>query len=278
MKRTILPTIWLCLIRSYLVCLYLVWACATSLEAAAAESASPPLDEFEYYTEEYPPYNFIEENKIKGISVDLLKAAAQLLNIQIPENAIKLRPWARSYRTVKATKNTVLFSAARTKQREALFRWAGPIGRAHVVLIGMKKKQMRIENPEQLKHYTIGVIIDDVAEQLVRKQGVPAGKIQYAYSTIALARMLEYERIDLIAYTERSALWSIYKAGYDPGNYEVVYELDHVDLYYAFHKATPPEHVQAFQWALDQLKQKTHADHISDYDAIIKKYQKPETD
>ena len=247
--------------------------CLVSIEVGATEPV-PPLSGFQYYTEQYPPYNYSERGEIKGIAVDLIKASAKLLNVQLPENAFKEQPWARSYRTVLAREKTALVTAARTKHREELFQWAGPIATTSIVLIGKKANHITIENREQLENHTIGVIIDDVGEQLIRRENVPPVNITNAYTPEALVHMLAYGRIDLISYEERVALWSINQAGYDPNDYEVVYVLEDVDLYYAINKATPPEHTKALQWALDKLKQKDKDAPISEYDAIVKKYQK----
>lgn len=53
---------------------------------------------------------------------------------------IHVWPWARSYETVMRNQNAVLFSAARTKVREDMFKWAGPILTLSIGLVAKKIK------------------------------------------------------------------------------------------------------------------------------------------
>ena len=254
-----------------------IWLCLASIKVGAAEPEKP-LSGFQFYTEEYPPYNYSVERQITGIAVDLIIESAKLLNVKLPNYAFKEQPWARSYRTVLTREKTALVTAARTKHREELFQWVGPIATTSIVLIGKKSSNVTIKNNEQIKNYSIGVIIDDVGEQLMEKENISPMNLENAYTAEALVHMLEYGRIDLISYEEKVALWSIHQAGYDPNDYEVVYVLEDLNLYYALNKATPPEHTKALQWALDKLKQKDEYESISKYDAIVKKYQKWDDD
>ncbi|WP_375753754.1 substrate-binding periplasmic protein [Vibrio sp. HN007] len=242
-----------------------------NVSSAGAENAT--LSNLQFYTEEYPPYNFSEGEQVRGIAVDLLMELAKQMNSGISRDSIHVWPWARSYRTVRDRQGTVLFSTARIPLRENLFQWAGPIAPTRIVLLGKKRKRITISEKEQLNKYFFGAIIDDVGEQLILDAGVPENQIETAYSPVALAQMLEHERIDLWAYEERVALWAIQNAGYQASDYEVVYVLDTVDMYYAFNNEVPKETVQAFQKALDSIKQRKGEDLNSVYDTIIKKYQ-----
>ncbi|WP_375752007.1 substrate-binding periplasmic protein [Vibrio sp. HN007] len=236
--------------RNYLVIAIL---CLLSLPVGAKRS-SEVFSQLQFYTEEYPPYNFIENKKTKGVAVDLLQESAELLNSELQGDAIKFRPWARSYRTALRQKNAVLFSAARTEFREDLFQWVGPIAQTRVVLIAKKNSGILVEDKKDIRYYSIGVMIDDVGEQLLTKDdAILDNRIDVAYSAEALAHMLMHDRIDLWAYEERAALHAIKKAGYSPNDFQLVYNLQTVDLYFALNKAVPSETVLAFQNAVDLI-------------------------
>ncbi|WED22928.1 ABC transporter substrate-binding protein [Vibrio sp. JC009] len=253
--------------------LLLIACLFTASGYAYTSDASDFFNEFDFYTEEYPPYNFSDGEKVKGIAVDLLNESAKLLNTAIPEKSLKLRPWARSYRTVLSRQNTVLFSAARSAHREKLFKWVGPIASTRIVLIARKDAKIVIHDKSEIKNYSIGVITDDIGEQLIKKKEIGADDIEYAHSSVALARMLEHKRIDLWSYEEKVALWAISSAGYSPKDYEVVYVLEPIELYYALNLDTSDEVVSMFQSALDQLKQNNkHSGEIS-FNSINHKYQ-----
>ena len=221
------------------------------LSCAGAVSADEPLH---YVTETYPPYNFSDNNILRGIAVDLLVLASQQTTAPVQRSQIRLMPWARSYRTTLKTPNYVLFSTARTPEREKLFKWAGPISTNHVVLIAKKSRNIRINSPADLQHLRIGSIRDDVAEQLVR--GLVAQNIQLnlAANGDALANQLQAERIDLWAYDQNVAHWFLRNAGLDPENFESVYTLQEGQLWYAFNLEVSDARVAELQKALDALR------------------------
>lgn len=232
------------------VCLFLV-----SFVTQASDQLGI-LNNVSFYTEEYPPYNFSEGNEVKGIAVDLLVEAGKKMNSPFEIETINMVPWARAYRTVLERPNTVLLSAARTTFREMLFRWVGPIASTRLVVLSKKEAGIRLESIEQLKGYSIGVVIDDVGAQIIAEQGVPEQNIETANTALALAQMLEYGRIDLWVYEERVALWAIYEAGFQPEDYHVSFVLDEIDLYFALNRSTPELVVNALQTALNELRRK----------------------
>jgi len=65
-----------------------------------------------YMTEDYKPYNYVENNQLQGISVDLLKLMWKEMGYS--EQKINQLPWARGYDFVQKKADTVLFATART--------------------------------------------------------------------------------------------------------------------------------------------------------------------
>ena len=76
------------------------------------------------YTENNPPWNYKDENRLVGISTKIVQLIQKDLNSKYD---IKLIPWNRAYKKTLKNKNHVLFTTARIKQREDLFHWVGPI-------------------------------------------------------------------------------------------------------------------------------------------------------
>ena len=52
------------------------------------------LSKVKIFTENYPPYNMEVNGKLKGISVDILKAMLNQMDLKLTKNDIKLKPWA----------------------------------------------------------------------------------------------------------------------------------------------------------------------------------------
>lgn len=227
-----------------------------------------------YMTEEYPPFNFEKDGELKGIAVDVIERIFQIEKIGLTRKNIQVLPWARGYKYVLENENTVLFSTTRTKHRENLFKWVGPVAMSKVVLIAKKDKKIRIDSLSDLQKYSIGVIRDDIGEQLIRKAGIGKENIDAVSKGLINVRKLVRDRIDLWAYSESVAMWFIKKNGFDPNDFETVYVLMEVgDLYYAFNKNTPDPLIAQFQNALDRLKIKD-GDKKSEYEIIRDKYLK----
>lgn len=223
----------------------------------AQNIVSQNINDIKIITEKYPPFNFVEQNKLQGISVDLIVEILKKMGSKKTRESISLQPWARGYSSLQTNKNTCLFSTTRTDEREKQFKWAGPIASTTISLIAKKGKNIKINNPENLKDYKIGVVMDDIGEALLIKNGLSKDALDRAGGLDALKNSimkLEHDRVDLIAYEENVAMWTIKKNKLNSGNYETVYVLKEGELYYAFSKETDDVVVAEFQKALDSVK------------------------
>ncbi|MDT9000258.1 transporter substrate-binding domain-containing protein [Paucibacter sp. APW11] len=76
-------------------------------------------------TEEYPPYNMADaRGQVTGISTDIVRALLDGLGY---EYEIQLLPWARAIAMARTQVNTCVYSMSRTPEREALYKWVGPL-------------------------------------------------------------------------------------------------------------------------------------------------------
>ncbi len=225
------------------------------------------VDNILYMTEEYPPYNFEEDGQLRGISVDLMVLMLQKLNSKLSRDDIKLYPWARGYIWAQQKPNTCLFAMTRSKEREKLFKWVGPIAPEPIVLFAQKGKNIKINSIEDLNKYTIGVVKDDIAELILMEKGMTENKIHRVASPSLIVKMLNLGRIDMWAYGKPVALWLIKKDGLNPQDFEIVHQLGVAgDNYFAFHKDTSESIIQRFQEVFNELKKE------GKYNAILDKY------
>lgn len=239
----------------------------TAFSVAASELK---LSQLHFYANEYPPYNFTQNEEFKGASVTLLKRAALMLNEEISDEKFHFQPWPRALFTVENQSNTVLMTVARTLEREHRFKWVGPVANTRVVIIG--KKSSAIHRDDELNQYAIGTIVGDIAERLLIQRGFNPESFHHGNSGEALARMLKFDRIQLWAFEEKVALWSMHKLGMNIDEYKVVIELDSVDFYYAFNKDSDSEYIGKLQLALDRLKQKRPNEIYSEFERIFQHY------
>ncbi|USD42404.1 ABC transporter substrate-binding protein [Vibrio sp. SCSIO 43135] len=238
----------------------------------SGQSIAKQLNELTYLTEEYPPYNFTEGAKVKGIAVDLLLAASKESGNAINIDDIHVQPWARAYRSTLIKLDTVLFSTTRTQLREHLFQWVGPLSTTRIVVMAKNSTGITIDEPRDLIKYRIGVIRDDVGEQLLLELGVPRDSMQESSYAKTLAEQLQKERIDLWAYEENVAKWWILQTGYNPDEFSPVFVLQEGELYYAFNKDIDRALIDELQQAIDKVKITEDDNGVSQYQAIVNKY------
>lgn len=225
-----------------------------------------PLDDLLLITEEYPPINFEQNGRIQGISVDLLVEMLELTGSELTRDDIQLWPWARGYLTVQRQPGTMLFSMSRTPEREDLFRWVGPIMSLHMSLIGRASDNLQIDSIKDLNasNLLVGVVNNDVAHQLLLEQGADPARLHTGVVGTSLAQMLATDRIDLWGFGEQVALWTLREQGESPRDYKEILVLSETETYYALHKETPDEVVDALQEALETLKENGTVDRIID--------------
>ncbi|HCR18015.1 MAG TPA: hypothetical protein DIU35_11080 [Candidatus Latescibacteria bacterium] len=93
---------------------------------------------------------------------------------------------------------------------------------------------------EALNKLQIGVIRDDIGDQLIRAAGVDGKIIKPKSSAYNMVQMLYKGRLDTIAYAEDIARYQFKLAGIDPNLYESIYVLQKSHMGCTFHKSTDP--------------------------------------
>jgi polar amino acid transport system substrate-binding protein len=242
----------------------------TVISGLAADQVS--AEDLTYITEQYPPYNYREDGKLQGISVDLLEKIWDKMGATPDRSAIKLLPWTEGYERTMKENNTVLFTTWRIPEREQSFKWAGPIFTDASVLFAKRDRGIKIQSLEDLQKYRIGVIAGDSAIQQLLNIGVNQSQLVPETDASALIAKLENGEIDLWALAEAAGR---YFAELETGNnytYEVVYKLQDIGLYYAFNNNVSDSTVQSFQQALDAVKEEKDDAGISSHERILGRY------
>jgi polar amino acid transport system substrate-binding protein len=229
---------------------------------------SQPL---EVMTEELPPFNFTQNGAIEGITADTLLYILEKAGNPIDRSTIKVMPWPRAYEAVQQKPGTVLFSMARTEQRENMFKWVGPIYEAKIGLIGAKSKNIKIESAADLNNYRIGTIREGAPEQLLVSAGGDITKFDRDTRPELQVKKLNADRIDLFSFNLPTAQYLMKAEGMNPGDYDTVYTLKVAQLHIAFHKDTDDALIAKLQKALEEMKT-PDADGMSKFDRVVEKY------
>lgn len=247
--------------------------CLPESEAASTDQNDTTMSaNLTYYTEQLPPYNYIENGTLQGISVELLEAITEKMGKKVAREGIKLVPWTEGYQAALSGNDTVLFTTVRNPEREQSFKWAGPIYTYTNVLFARPDQEITIKSPEDLRGYRIGVVIDDIAIQQLLDAGVNKSQLVQETNASVLVEKLDNGEIDLWAYPEEAGRYFSEQITGNYYSYKIVYKLQTQDVYYAFSKDVPDSVVQSFQQALDTVKQEKDAAGISTYERILGRY------
>ncbi|RUM38085.1 MAG: hypothetical protein DSY58_02755 [Desulfobulbus sp.] len=222
-------------------------------------------------TEELPPFNFVHDGEVRGFSTDILLRILHKNNIPISRKSIRLLPWPRAYKLARERAGAILYSTARTKEREELFKWVGPITDVTSVLIARKDRKINIHSLADLSPYTIGTIRDSVPDQFLRKNGISRKNLDGIASAVSNIKKLQSGRIDLLAFSVSSAWFLMKQMNIDRNGYDVVFTLNSNPLYYAFNAQTDNSLISALNATLQEMK-KPDSTGKSIVEQIIDKY------
>jgi ABC-type amino acid transport substrate-binding protein len=243
----------------------------TSISCMASDQAVSAKD-LTYITEQYPPYNYQEDGKLQGMSVDLLEKIWERMGVNLNRSVIKHLPWTEGYEKTLKENNTVLFTTFRLPEREQLFKWVGPVASGSDVLLAKIDKNISIDEKEDLRKIKIGAIEDDCAVQRLLNNGVKKEDLILETTSTPIIEMLMNGTIDAWAYNNLAGIWLIQQSGQNTSDYKVAYVLAQSDGYYAFNKETPDSIVRFFQQALDYIKNNKDANGVSGHDKILAEY------
>ena len=223
-------------------------------------------EDFRLLSEQNPPFSFLNKTDVQGMAVELLDEILKNTGRRESIENIEYLPWARSYKIIQENPGTILFPMAKTAVREKLFKWVGPIYNLQIGIIARKDSDITINSIEDLEHYIVGTVRDGAPEQLLLDAGTNINNLERVTSIELNLKKLVFGRINMLAYNVPSALYNLKLMGEDLNNYEVVYIIKELGLYYGFHISTDPLIIELLQKALDNQKE------TGGYDRITAKY------
>lgn len=211
------------------------------------------LASYEWQTEDYPPYNYINANgELEGIFTDILLAVFQKLNLEINKTNIELVPWARLYNNLKTKNRYAAYSMTYTTERAKEFR---------IVTTPLSTKisvMVLAENVEQLKQrplvdIVLGVVREDIGHHLVNQAQLPS-KLVPTTSASSMLKMLISGRVNAIAYAEEVAQFQLENLLLNDKKIVPLRVLENNASHgFVFHKSTPDCVVELFHSAIVEL-------------------------
>ncbi|CAN1594442.1 substrate-binding periplasmic protein [Pseudomonas mediterranea] len=239
--------------------LVLALAGATLLLAGTARAADTSLV---LLTENFPPYNmakngknFAQDENIHGIAVDIVREIFKRADISY---SLTLRfPWERIYKLALENPGYGVFVMARLPEREALFKWVGPIGPDDWIMLARADSKIALNSLEQARQYKIGAYKGDAIAETLGKQGLNPIVVLRDQDN---AKKLVNGQIDLWATGDPAGRYLARQEGVN--DLKTVLRFNSAELYLALNKDVSDDVVARLQKALDELRKEGAVDAI----------------
>ncbi|WP_457439607.1 substrate-binding periplasmic protein [Pseudomonas sp. TE3786] len=202
-------------------------------------------------TEHSPPGEYQEPSgRVTGPTAEMVR---ELMRRAGETAEIELHPWKRAYDYALSNQQVALFETARTREREALFKWVGPIKRISRGLYALEENAQPLTSLDQARDGTsICAYNGDSSAEMLQQKG---------FANLALPTLPE-QCLSMLLH-KRVAMWAtsdiekdafLATLGLPPTTIKRVLELDIRELYIAFSLVTPDSTIQRWQAVLDEMK------------------------
>lgn len=241
-----------------------------SLLSGLILATSAQADQYQVVTEEWAPYNYEENHQLTGMTTEIVRAIMALTG---DDFEMQLVPSMRASLVLKTRPKTIMYSMFRTREREPLYKWVGPIVEESI-------------HPYQLA--TVPPVTS--LEQLLRAPQITtrhAGLVpdmlqslgfnnldRSATENLQLYRMLLAGRTPIIiGDTDAGVVYYSRQLSIAPGTLrQIPIELYRSSLYIAFSQDSDDKVVAAWASALEQLR------HSGELERIQHKYEQLKRD
>jgi polar amino acid transport system substrate-binding protein len=205
-------------------------------------------------SEDYTPFQYTDaQGQPAGFGVELVREIFKMAEIEIKDQQIEILPWARSYERTLTKPATSVFMTVRNKQREALFKWVGPLATRTMWLYKLRSRSdIQFTTLEEAKRYSIAAYNQAADTDYLTSLGF---EVQIISQQRQLTEMLVKGRMDLMSSNEPTMAARLRDLDLEPEVVEPMMILDDRFAYYlALNINTPDEQVKRLQLALDLFK------------------------
>ncbi len=224
-------------------------------------------DTFKLVTFEYPPYEYTENGEVKGLAVDIVREAFNLMN---HEAIIEVLPWARSQALFERGDVDGIFTFFQNEERQAFTRYSKEVVVSQTIALWVPKNS-KIEfdgDLTKLQSYRFGITPKtSYGERFDTAIKYEIIRTDPALTIESNIRKLVTGRIDIWISNRDGAHHELKRLGMSDQVRELKYPIQVVPAYMGFSKSrTSAELRDAFDQAIVTLKQ------TGVYDRLFKKY------
>lgn len=208
-------------------------------------------DTLNIYTEIAPPNQIrLPSGELGGRAVEVVREIQRRIKSTDPIQEV---PWARGYRELERSPNTMLFLVARTGERNAQFQWVGPMTETAYALYVKADSPVVLGSLEDAKRLkSIGVYRSDARDQTLTAAGFT--NLDRTNDASANAKKLMADRIDAFAASSASIDGLLAAAGVPRESVREGLVFSRVQTWLAFSRESSPNVVATWAAALESMK------------------------
>ncbi|TPH19191.1 substrate-binding periplasmic protein [Litorilituus lipolyticus] len=204
------------------------------------------------YAEQLAPFQFQEnDGKLTGLAIDVLN---ELNRTTVTSTSVQLVSWARAYKEVLETPNSMIISIARTAKRENKFQWIGCIVKTSPSFWGLKSQFKNAQLTfEEIKQYSVAVSRNSNDDNYLKKHN-----FHHVYRLVYEEKAIEMvfkERVDLFIASKATLPSVTSSLTLDIDDIIAVHQIKDRPTYinFAFNKDSSPELVKLYQNAFAMI-------------------------
>jgi polar amino acid transport system substrate-binding protein len=213
--------------------------------------APVPVQALTILTEEDPPYNFTRNGTLTGVCTEIVQELLRRTGTQAP---IRPMPWARAFHLAETEPDILLYTLARTPEREHLFSWIGPFTSNQWVFFARRGSGIRLSSLDDARALkSIGVYRQDVRHTFLVQQGFT--NLDVAVDAVQTLRQLFAGRVDALLLNDSSMPGQLAVVNRTMDDVESLFTVRRVELHAGFSRGTDPAVVQAWTRAFQDMVQ-----------------------
>jgi polar amino acid transport system substrate-binding protein len=139
---------------------------------------------------------YLENGELKGPSAELFKLLMKEAGLTAK---VDFMPWPRAYNKAVKTKNTLIFSMVRTKEREENFLWLLEVSELVRAFIWLKSRtDLSIKTIDEAKSNTVAVVRDSYTLSSLKRFDFPQENIYLVANTDKAIALFLNGKVDLL--------------------------------------------------------------------------------
>lgn len=228
-------------------------------------SAVANAEPYRIITEEWAPYNYLENNHISGMTTDIVRA---IMAFTGDDFGFEVVPSMRASYALQRRPKTIMYSMFRTPERESLYKWVGPIVEEAIYPYQLADAEPQINTLQELLQAprittrTAGLIPDTLQSQGFTNLDRSAAGTRQLYQMLVAGRTAI-----IVGDTAAGMMYQSRQLNIAPGTLrQIPVELYRSSLYIAFSRDADDKIVAAWSHALQTLR------HSGELDRIKRKY------